>query len=161
MTIYGKVPSKSNCYRIITIPGPFKNGVRQPGHSSLAKKDELKKYERNFERQLTGLHRKLLQCKITARMTVYYENARPDLDNAFKVIFDCLQKGGVIANDRLINRIIATRGVDKSNPRVEIELTEFVADDVQLLFPPTVADIDAWLSANAPARIRKAIMEKI
>ena len=78
--IRGKIPSKSNCYKIITING----------HSSLAKQKALKEYEKSF----------FLQCSIRGEMIsdyfrlnldVFYENMRPDLDNSFKILLDSLQ----------------------------------------------------------------------
>lgn len=40
--IRGKIPSKSNCYKIVALYG----------HGSLAKQDVLKKYEKNFLRTM-------------------------------------------------------------------------------------------------------------
>ncbi len=109
--ILGKVPSKSNMNRVITING----------HGSIGKTETMKAYERSF----------MLQCrnrkagikgffKLTA--DVFYENNRPDLDNSLKVILDCLQMCGVILNDRNCIEIHARKFVDKTNPRVEITI---------------------------------------
>ncbi len=161
LTIFGNTPSKSNCYRIITLPGKrLANGERGKGHSSLTKTDALKNYERNFYRQLTGAHKKALACPLTFRATVFYDSRRPDIDNATKVLLDCLQKGGVIVNDRQFMRIILTRGLDTKNPRVEMELTEYIADDTQTLFPPDAAEVSAWIDANAPDRIREFLLNR-
>lgn len=111
--IHGKVPSKSNCYRIVNIAG----------HSSLAKSRALAAYERSF----------FLQCPLRGMalagffridVDVYHENMRPDLDNAFKVLLDCLQACKAIRNDRQCVEIHARKLVDKADPRVEFELTE-------------------------------------
>jgi len=159
LTIYGNVPSKSNCYRIIALPGKLKrDGRRGKPRGSLAKTEELKTYELNFDKQLTGVHRKHLTCKITAHLDVYYDSERPDLDNALKTILDCLQKGCVIANDRQVRRIIAERFLDRKNPRVEITLTEYVAREQQMLFPPSMDEVRAWVSAFAPERMADFIL---
>lgn len=114
-TILGKVPSKSNCYKI----------VRIGEHSTLAKSKQLKEYEKSF----------LLQCKCRGIMLkqpfkltadVYYENNRPDLDNAFKIVLDCLQACKVIENDRHCVEIQARKLVDKKNPRIELTLEEML-----------------------------------
>jgi len=113
MTIPGKLPSKSNSYIIINIGG----------HASLGKSKALKDYEKAF----------YLQCpcrganikgwfKLQAR--VFHENNRPDLDNGLKILLDCLQTCKVIDNDRQCTEIHAYKFVDKTNPRVEIEIEE-------------------------------------
>lgn len=111
--IHGKIPSKSNCYRVVTLSG----------HGSIAKTSALKTYERNFymqcpqrERQIEGL--------FVLNADVYHENMRPDLDNAFKVLLDMLQACRVIKNDRQCVEIHARKLVDKQDPRVELTLTE-------------------------------------
>lgn len=109
MTIAGHVPSKSNCYRIVTVGG----------HGSLAKTKPLKEYERSFYIQCP--HRGIMiKGYFTLEANVYYESQRPDLDNALKIILDCLQSCKVIDNDRYCTEIHACKFVDKDDPRVEI-----------------------------------------
>ena len=112
-TIIGKLPSKSNCYKVITLCG----------HGSLAKTDLLKKYEQQF----------YLQCKhrgakikglFKLDIDIFHENMRPDLDNGFKIVLDCLQTCKVIVNDRQCVEIHARKLVDKNNPRIEFVLEE-------------------------------------
>ena len=43
-TIHGKCPSKSNCYKVVTISG----------HGSLAKQEALKEYEKSFYLAMQG-----------------------------------------------------------------------------------------------------------
>lgn len=111
-TIRGHVPSKSNSYKIITIAG----------HASLAKTKSLKEYENAF----------FLQCpfrglKLTSyfklSMDVFYETMNPDLDNAFKIVLDCLQKPcEMIKNDNKCLELKSRKFIDKANPRVAITL---------------------------------------
>lgn len=54
---------------------------------------------------------------------VYYQSDRPDLDNALKVILDCLQRCKAIRNDRLCAEIHARKLIDKINPRIEFILS--------------------------------------
>ena len=57
-------------------------------------------------------------------INVYNESQRPDLDNAFKVVLDCLQSCKAISNDRNCVKIVAQKFVDKKNPRIEFEIKE-------------------------------------
>lgn len=115
ITILGKIPSKSNSYKVITLGG----------HSSLAKTKAIKAYEQSF----------YLQCPIRGMMLdkyfklsvdVYYENMRPDLDNCFKVLLDCLQICKAIKNDRYCVEIHGRKLIDKNNPRIEFTLEEVI-----------------------------------
>ena len=114
-TIYGQVPSKSNGYKIITISG----------HSSLAKTKALKDYERKFYLQCP-LRGEELAEPFAIDMDVYYNSNRPDLDNAFKIVLDCLQLCKAIKNDRYCFEIHARKLVDKVNPRLELSITKLI-----------------------------------
>lgn len=114
-TILGKVPSKSNCYKIISIAG----------HASLCKQNVLKQYEKTFFMQCKCRGIMLKQpFKLTA--DVYHENNRPDLDNAFKIVLDCLQTCKVIENDRYCVEIHARKLIDKNNPRIVLKIEELL-----------------------------------
>ena len=112
-TIYGKVPSKSNCNRVVTINGKGR----------IVPSKEVKLYERNF----------ILQCKYRNRhikgffsfdMDAYFTTSRQDLDNSLKAIFDNLQTCGAIENDSRCVEFHARKFVDRSNPRIEFTITE-------------------------------------
>lgn len=115
ITITGQAPSKSNSYKITTING----------HASLGKTKVMKLYEESFFMQCP-----LRNARISGRfkliVDVYFASDRPDLDNALKVILDCLQGCNAIVNDRQCSEIIARKLIDKTNPRIEFELvTDF------------------------------------
>ena len=114
-TIYGQVPSKSNGYKIITISG----------HSSLAKTKALKDYERKFYLQCP-LRGEEIAEPFAIDMDVYYNSNRPDLDNSFKIVLDCLQLCKAIKNDRYCYEIHARKLVDKVNPRIELSITKLI-----------------------------------
>ena len=57
-------------------------------------------------------------------LNVYYEPQRPDLDNCFKIVLDCLQGCKAIKNDRNCVKITARKFIDKINPRIEFTLNE-------------------------------------
>ena len=112
-TIYGKIPSKSNCYKIVTISG----------HSSLCKTKSLKEYEKQFYIQCSE-REKTIEGYFKLDVDVYHENMRPDLDNSFKILLDMLQNCRVIKNDRYCVEIHARKLVDKVNPRIHFVLEE-------------------------------------
>ena len=113
-TIAGSVPSKINSYRIVTVGG----------HGSLAKTDALKKYETAFYLQM-GRYRGLgIQGLFELHADIYWSSMSHDLDNALKIILDCLQRGGAIRNDNRCTHIVERKFIDKRNPRVEFRIVE-------------------------------------
>lgn len=111
--IYGQTPSKSNCYRIITIHG----------HGSLGKTTALKKYEQKFFEQCRLRDRNISNF-FELYVDVFYHSNQADLDNSLKVILDCLQACKAIKNDRYCVLIVARKFIDKNNPRIEFEVRE-------------------------------------
>lgn len=113
LTIKGQVPSKSNGYRI--------------SNNRLFKSKELNEYEGEFARQLakeykiTGI---AYENKFGVSMRIFFQSNRSDLDNAAKVILDCLQSNSVVKNDRNCWQLQMTKEIDKLNPRVEIFIYE-------------------------------------
>jgi len=110
--ILGKVPSKSNCYKVITLNG----------HGSLAKQKILHDYEQSFYLQCNQYRNKNISKLFEIHLDVYYENNRPDLDNCLKIVLDCLQLCKGITNDRNCIGIVANKFIDKNNPRIEFEI---------------------------------------
>ena len=109
-TIYGNIPSKSNCYR-------FAKGF-------VYKTKALKHYEDQFYIQCTVYRNKFITGYFELQVKVYYPSQRADLDNALKVICDCLQKAKAIKNDNKCVKIVAEKFLDVKNPRIEYQLTE-------------------------------------
>lgn len=112
--IYGQVPSKSNCYKIVTVNG----------HGSIAKQQALKDYEKSFYLQCNVYRNMNIKGLFELEINVYNQSQRPDLDNAFKVILDSAQACRAISNDRNCVKIVAQKFVDKKNPRIEFEIKE-------------------------------------
>jgi len=108
ITIKGQVPSKSNGYRI--------------ANNRLFKSIELKSYEVNFEWQIKKHLKESIEVPFQIWIDVYFQSNRSDLDNAAKVILDCLQTSGVIKNDRLCSVLVMRKHIDKVNPRIEFEI---------------------------------------
>jgi Holliday junction resolvase RusA-like endonuclease len=111
-TIFGTVPSKSNCYKIIKLGN----------HASLAKTSALKKYENDFFIQCNHYRNANIDGYFEFYIDVYYPNQRSDLDNSLKAVLDCLQKVKAITNDNKCCKIVANKFLDKLNPRIEFEI---------------------------------------
>lgn len=112
--ILGSVPSKSNCYRIVTLSG----------HGSLAKTAAMKDFEKKFFLQC-GVYRDMnIQGFFELYADVYFQSNQPDLDNSLKGLLDCLQSCRAIKNDRNCVKIVANKFIDKLNPRIEFTLVE-------------------------------------
>lgn len=112
--IFGQVPSKSNCYKIVTISG----------HGSIAKQQALKEYEKSFYLQCNVYRNANIKGLFELEINVYNQSQRPDLDNAFKIVLDSLQSCKAISNDRNCIKITAQKFVDKERPRIEFEIKE-------------------------------------
>ena len=115
ITIHGKVPSKANCYKIITFNG----------HGSLAKTATTKAYEDTFFMQCP-IRGKMIAKPFKLTLDVFCENNLPDLDNCFKVILDCLQVCKAIKNDRYCFEISGRKLIDKVDPRIEFTIEELM-----------------------------------
>ena len=111
-TIHGQPPSKSNTYRVVTVGG----------HGSLAKTPGLKEYERSFYMQSGAYRGAGITGYFTLEVRVYFRTMSHDLDNSLKVILDCLQACGAIANDNKCVRIVADKFLDKADPRIEFRI---------------------------------------
>lgn len=112
--ITGKIPLKSNQYRIIVLKG----------HGSLAKTTATKKYEESFFMQCS-LRNANIDKRFKLDVDVYFSSDRPDVDNSLKALLDALQSCKAIKNDRLCSEIHARKLIDKVNPRVEFIIETF------------------------------------
>lgn len=108
-TIFGNVPSKSNCYKIIKLGQ----------HASLGKTKSLIKYESDFYIQCKNRNTNIAGY-FEIFIKVFYPSQRSDLDNSLKIILDCLQKTKTIVNDNKCVKIVVEKYLDKENPRVEL-----------------------------------------
>lgn len=111
-TILGKVPSKSNCYRVAT----------RYGHGTIVKSGSIREYEQSFYMQIGSLRNIEIGGLYEFYVRVYYPTMRSDLDNALKVLEDCLQHTRTLKNDNKCVKIVAEKFIDKLNPRVEFRI---------------------------------------
>ena len=112
--IQGNTPSKSNCYRIVTIGG----------HASLGKTKALTTYENLFYIQCNKYRNAGIAGYFELHLKVFYPSERSDLDNSLKIILDCLQKVGAIKNDNRCVKIVAEKFLDKARPRIEFLINQ-------------------------------------
>ena len=112
-TIIGQTPSKANSYKIITIHG----------HGSLAKTKALTEYEKAF----------YIQCPIRdlnidgffkVEFDVFFTTLSHDIDNAAKILLDCLQSCRAIKNDNKCVELKMRKFKDAANPRCVIRIEE-------------------------------------
>lgn len=115
LTIFGNLLSKSNS-RVFTTFGGRPRLLKAPKAISyvnaaiLQVKSEL--------RLATGFETYEGPVRMVA--TIWYSSRRPDLD--VSLLQDVLEKAGVYKNDRQVHEIVATKKLDKENPRVEVEI---------------------------------------
>lgn len=116
----GQPKTKKNSQKIIVNQRTGRPQVVQSAH--------YRQYEKNCLEYLRFTYRGPRfegPIRVTARY--YLENGhRPDLINLLQATCDILEKAHVIANDRDIMSLDGSKiaGVDRKNPRVEIEIEE-------------------------------------
>lgn len=119
-TIHGECASKSNSRKLVTIAG----------RPSFIKSSKALAFEKDALIQIPATAKQMLECDVSLKATIYYSTRRPDLDES--LIMDILQakyrrghliRKGVYVNDRQIKQKHIYWGLDKVNPRVEVEIT--------------------------------------
>lgn len=128
-TILGAPVSHKNSYHIVTI------GARP----AIVKSKEAIGYERDAMRQIPGHARQRLGGPVRVSLRLFYASDRADLDES--LVLDVLQdrwaksaglpgtdrrlaQAGVYRNDRQVREKHVFHGIDKRNPRVEIEVEQ-------------------------------------
>jgi Holliday junction resolvase RusA-like endonuclease len=117
----GEPASKANSRRIVSF-GKRPASIKSP---------KALNYEKTALLQIPDYAKQMLEGDICLTVWIYYATRRPDLDES--IIMDVLQakykKGvlirrGVYLNDRQIKEKHIYHGIDKINPRAEIEITK-------------------------------------
>lgn len=109
-TIHGEPASAKNQRQLIPGPPP-----------RIIKSKKALAYRKMFEQQCPRLD-PMFEGDVYVTMTIYYASRRPDLDEA--LILDCMQ-GFIYKNDRAVKCKIITWGLDKEDPRAEIEVRRY------------------------------------
>lgn len=127
-TIIGEAASKANSRRHVTTNGKSRS----------IKSDKALGFERDALRQIPPAARMRLEGPVCVTLHMYYASERPDLDES--LVLDVLQdrwkdvhtapgvksrqliQAGVYRNDRQAREKHIYHHVDRSNPRVEVEV---------------------------------------
>lgn len=122
-TIRGQPYSKANSRQLVLIRG----------RPSSIKSAQARAFERDARLQIPASARVRLEGEVAVTLHIYYASERPDLDES--IVLDVLQDqtarvgekrvvtaAGVYRNDRQVREKHIYHGVDRSNPRVEVEV---------------------------------------
>ena len=126
-TILGEPCSKSNSRRLVTIKG----------RPAFIKSKKALTYVKDFNMQCPQIEPPLSK-DVAVKLSIYYASRRPDLDDT--LILDCMQshtikkagtsrerlilRNNIYLNDRQVKEKHIYWGLDKDNPRTEIEVWE-------------------------------------
>ena len=114
-TIYGQIVAKANNYLAV----PDGNGARR-----IIKSDIVRAYERTFASQCTIYCGVGISTPFRLYALIWQRSKQYDLDNSIKTLLDCLQSVGAITDGNLCMEIVARKGIDRVNPRVEFAIEE-------------------------------------
>lgn len=122
-TIFGEAASKANSRKIVSFGG----------RPASIKSDKARNFERSAIMQIPNEAKQMLAGRLRATIRIFYASERPDLDES--VVLDVMQakfsgagkdrvcvRKGVYLNDRQVREKHVFHGVDRNNPRVEIEI---------------------------------------
>jgi Holliday junction resolvase RusA-like endonuclease len=137
-TILGQPASKANSRRFV------KFGERM---ASVKSKEALT-YEKDALRQIPRSARQRLEGPVKVTLRIFYATERPDLDES--IVLDVLQdrykkvegttrlliQDGVYRNDRQVREKHVFHGIDRANPRTEIEIETMVEQQAALELKP-------------------------
>ena len=90
------------------------------GKRRCIKSTQAQKYVDSFLRQAKAMHFYPIVDDAKLICNIYYSSYRKDLDES--LIMDCLQKAGMLKNDRQIKEKHIYHHIDKKYPRAQIEL---------------------------------------
>lgn len=119
----------------VTLPlPPARLSANRTGSSRVARAREVYAYRTDAGWKFAGAGtvRVRLDSAAVRALFFYPTNRRRDPDNALsslKPAWDGMQDAGIIENDSSLTHLPAVLGIDKENPRVELEVF-----DVEILF---------------------------
>jgi len=144
-TILGQPCSKANSRKIVTI-----GRGKQDERVAVVKSRQALAYERDALRQIPPAARMRLEGPVAVTVRIFYATELPDLDES--LVLDVLQdrwdrkhgphagankrqllQPGVYRNDRQVRQKHVFHGIDRANPRAEIEVQPLVAQQAPLL----------------------------
>lgn len=117
-TITGELASKSNSRMLVTIRG----------RPAFIKSKKARAYEKSFIEQSHNVGTVPYTGKVRLTAVIYYATQRPDLDDT--LLCDCIERAGIIKNDRQIREKHLYHRIDRKNPRVEYLLSNIDVEHV-------------------------------
>lgn len=140
LTILGQPCSKANSRQIVVIGGRPK----------VIKSKAALEYERSALLQIPPRVRLMLEGPVAVTLRLYYATELPDLDES--IVLDVLQarhrtvngrrelvQRGCYVNDRQVREKHVFHGIDRLNPRAEIEIRPMLPQQATLLQEDTCA----------------------
>ena len=127
LIIKGRPVTKKNHCQIIR--------NRNTGRPMLIQSPQYRQYEKEFIKQMDENLKGLFDAEVQLHMRALYyfpdRRGKADLVNLIQATQDILQKFGLYNNDSQIKSLDGSRigGIDKDNPRVEIEIKEIMKAD--------------------------------
>lgn len=127
LIIKGRPVTKKNHCQIIR--------NRNTGRPMLIQSPQYRQYEKEFIKQMDENLKGLFDAEIQLHMRALYyfpdRRGKADLVNLIQATQDILQKFGLYNNDSQIKSLDGSRivGIDKDNPRVEIEIEAITKAD--------------------------------
>jgi Holliday junction resolvase RusA-like endonuclease len=111
LKIFGEPASKANSRRQVFVHGK----------SMFIKSAKALLYSKMFKQQCVIAPSQVFECDVVVTIRIWYASRRPDLDES--LILDLLQEVAY-KNDRQVKeKHIYWMGVDRENPRCEIEVS--------------------------------------
>lgn len=130
LTLQGRPTTKKNSPRV----------VRMGGFTKVLPSKAYEDYEKGCLWQLMRYKHQSFSTPVHLKCLYYMPDKRayPDLQGLLQATADILEKARIIENDRLIVIHDGSRiaGLDKNNPRVEIEIMEMPEDDISYSIDP-------------------------
>lgn len=137
-TLFGEPASKANSRQIVTIAG----------RPSSIKSKKARGYEHDALMQIPPFARQRIEGPVRVTLRIWYATERPDLDES--IVLDVLQdrwkritgtdgdsarhllQAGVIRNDRQVREKHVFHGIDRVNPRTEVEVEPLFPQQAKL-----------------------------
>lgn len=162
-TILGEAASKANSRELVMRPMKGTNKKRP----MFIKSEKAIAYEKAAMLQIPATAKQMLTDPVRVTLRMFYATERPDLDES--IVLDVLQakyskseddkpreliRRGVYVNDRQVREKHVYHGIDKANPRAEIEVEPLEAQQEGLFgLPPERAP-----AARKPKQEREVAM---
>ena len=113
-TVTGQLPSLKNSRRIMR---RGKTGLM------VIKSVDALSYEQSFLAAIPQRMRIGYDGPVSVKVRVWYQSRRSDLST--ELLFDLLQKSGIILNDRQIEHVESFKGLDREYPRVHFTVAKW------------------------------------